>query len=159
MLPIGWAVILRRLFFWVAVQRWVQVPQVRYARHAGAGLKTVEGDVDLHVFHPTDEGWLLPFRYIPTILPLDLWEQPANVSEPVKTICHSGRWFERMGYSERDQKILACCGLWMMKEGWQDLEVVQNGNFENWLLEASHLQSLRDYKRETFTKRAHHEPD
>ena len=131
---------------------------MRYARHGGAGLETVEEHVDLHVFHPTDEGWLLPFRYIPTILPLDLWTQPINVSEPVKTICRSGRWFERMGYSERDQNILACCGLWLMKEGWNELEVVPGRDFEHWLLQASHLQRLREYKRETFTKLAHREP-
>jgi hypothetical protein len=127
--------------------RWVQVPQARYARHAGVGLTTVEDHVDLHVFHPTDEGWLLPFRYLPTILPTDLWKQPTNASMPVKDVCHSGHWFERMGYSERDQSILACCGFWMLVDGWMDKLAEKDEVFESWLLRVSHLQRLRDFKK------------
>ena len=118
---------------------------------------TVEDEVDLHVFHPTDEGWKLPFRYLPTILPDDLWVHPANTSMPVKDICHSGGWFDRLGYSDKDQRIAACCGFWMLIDGWMDMPAETDEAFESWLLRVSHLQRLRDFKK-ILAKRAYMEP-
>jgi hypothetical protein len=126
--------------------KWAQVPQTRYTRHGGAGLLAVDRFVDLHVFHPTDEGWLLPYRYLPQILPDHLFVKPANMSVPVKEVCKSGHWFERMGYSERDQNILACCGLWMMKENWQETFLNPGETFKGWLERTSHLKEARKYR-------------
>eukprot|EP00039_Didymoeca_costata_P006681 m.92347 g.92347 ORF g.92347 m.92347 type:complete len:434 (+) comp13348_c0_seq1:47-1348(+) len=124
--------------------RWVQLPQTRYTRHAGAALNTVTAEVNLHVFHPTDEGWTLPYNMLPKVLPDKLVQKPENTSETVKNICHSGGWFERMGYSERDQRILKCCGLWMLKENWLQTPVEAGTTFEQWLISASYLKEGRE---------------
>jgi hypothetical protein len=146
------------LFFgWYEDTRWVQLPQTRYARHAGLGLVTVAAHVDLHVFHPADEGWRLPFQFIPKILPANFSLRPANESEEVKTVCQSGRWFERMGYSERDQRILACCGLWMMKTGWDSDLRLPNEQFAAWLRRNSYIKLAQQFKLQS-GKRAYHEP-
>ena len=95
------------------------------------------------VFHPTDEGWFLPFKFLPRILPDEISKPPANTSETIKTICKTGHWFERMGYSERDQNIQKCCGFWLMKEGWDTTPLKSGDTFEDWLQSVSHLQAAR----------------
>ena len=69
----------------------------RYARHAGNGLNSVASHVDIHVFHPADEGWKLPFRFLPLVLPTNFSQRPQDELLEIKTVCQSGRWFERMG--------------------------------------------------------------
>eukprot|EP00040_Diaphanoeca_grandis_P044025 m.269795 g.269795 ORF g.269795 m.269795 type:complete len:304 (-) comp86337_c0_seq1:34-945(-) len=123
--------------------KWVQLPQTRYARHAGKGLVTVKDQVDLHIFHPADEGWTLPFSFLPQVLPDELSKRPENRSLQVKGICNSGRWYERMGFSERDQNVLACCGYWMMKAGWDKDPLRTNEPFLQWLERNSHLTTSK----------------
>eukprot|EP00035_Acanthoeca_spectabilis_P039727 m.64505 g.64505 ORF g.64505 m.64505 type:complete len:462 (+) comp9723_c0_seq2:168-1553(+) len=126
---------------------WVQLPQTRYARHGGRGLVSVEDSVDLHVFHPADEGWALPFKFLPRILPPNISTRPKNESEEVKVVCQAGRWFERMGYSERDQRILDCCGLWMLKESWQADPRRSSESFSKWINRNSHIELAKKFKK------------
>ena len=123
---------------------WVHLPQTRYTRHAGRQLNKVADHVNLHVFHPADEGWTLPFKFLPQILPDSLSERPTNRSREVKEVCRSGRWFERMGYSEKDQRILRCCGFWMLKDSWNTAPPLPAGTpFVNWLEQNSYMAEAR----------------
>lgn len=143
---------------WNDTMHWVQIPQTRVARHGGLELADRVGDkIDLHVFHPADEGWRLPFKHLPQILPENLWNKPTNQSEEIKKICNAGRWSERTQFSVNDQKTLACCGLWMLKDGWET-ELRKSGEtFDQWLARVSHLEVAKKYKFEQ-GKKAYLEP-
>jgi hypothetical protein len=62
-------------------------------------------------------------------------------------------------YSERDQKILACCGLWLMREGWDSESNVrvQGEPFSLWLERNSFVHLARQFMARS-KKKAHLEP-
>lgn len=137
--------------------KWVQIPQTRIARHAGKDLLKVADKVDLHVFHPTDEGWTLPFSMLPEVLPDSYSRRPTNRSMTVKEGCHSGHWFERMGFSDRDIDILKCCGYWMLKDDWGTRLREAEESFESWLIKVSYLSEGRSHFK-LLGKKAYKEP-
>jgi hypothetical protein len=51
------------------VTKFALLPQTRYARHVGVNLNSFPpGIVDLHIFHSVDEGYQIPFTYLPDLL-------------------------------------------------------------------------------------------
>ena len=113
------------------------LPQVRYARHAGMKLVT-ETDagagrtpVDIHIFHPVDEGYAIPLTLLPRFAPRKGEENGATLpsNATFKEHCGVGRWFEKVVFRTREQEVQQCAGLWLLnrlfkygKKGrWPDL--------------------------------------
>lgn len=127
--------------------RFALLPQVRYARHAGVKLVTEvdsgadASPVDIHVFHPVDEGYAVPLSLLPRFAPRK-GEEDGAVLAPNATYkehCGVGRWFEKVVFRTREQEVLQCAGLWLLrklykygKKGrWPDLEEGQE--WSDWL--------------------------
>lgn len=126
--------------------RFVLLPQSRYARHAGIKLATesdADGSVDLHIFHPVDEGYTIPLALLPRFPNAPRKGEEGGAVLPSNTTfkehCGVGRWFEKVVFRTREQEVQKCAGLWLLnrlfkygpKGKWPDLEDGQE--WSDWL--------------------------
>ena len=94
--------------------RFALLPQIRFARHAGDALGAAPGR-NIHVLHPTDEGYRIQFGWYAAVLPPELSGRTAPLNTTIKAACGVGKWVERTAFRPREQEILHCAGLWMLR--------------------------------------------
>lgn len=93
--------------------KFVLLPQSRFARHAGARLAEMPG-LDIHVIHPTDEGYMMTFAQFDSPLPRAISNVTAGPNDTIKSHCNVGGWFEKIAFGKGSQVILKCAGLWLI---------------------------------------------
>jgi hypothetical protein len=104
------------------------LPQSRYQRHAGIQLASLPpGTVDLHMFHPVDEGYAVPFTLLPRFgLRKGEPETTLQSNATMKEHCGIGKWFEKTVFRTREQDVQICAGLWLLNG------VYKYGNKAHW---------------------------
>jgi hypothetical protein len=108
--------------------KFVLLPQSRYQRHAGIQLANLPpGTVDVHLFHPVDEGYAVPFALLPQFAPRK-GEPEISIAAnaTMKAHCGIGKWFEKTVFRTREQDIQKCAGLWLLGS------VYKYGNKAHW---------------------------